>query len=166
MLFRQARVGRGDEPFTVVKFRTMRPSDKPRRRPRGRPPRDARVTRVGRWLRRFRLDELPQLWNVLRGQLSLIGPRPEQVEIVRDLEAKIPYYAARHVVRPGLTGWAQVSCGYGGSIDGVVEKLQLDLYYVKHQSLRLDLLILGSTLRAVLLGHDGLSAAQRGAATP
>ena len=157
VLFRQPRVGRADDPFTVVKFRTMRPPDifAPAAWATSE---HARVTRVGRWLRRFRLDELPQLWNVLRGQLSLIGPRPEQVEIVRDLEAKIPYYAARHVVRPGLTGWAQVSCGYGGSIDGVLEKLQLDLYYVKHQSLRLDLLILGSTLRAVLFGQDGVSA--------
>ena len=164
VLFRQTRVGRAGDPFTVVKFRTMRPSNA-LAPPTWATSEGARVTRAGRWLRRFRLDELPQLWNVLRGQLSLIGPRPEQVEIVRDLEARIPYYAARHVVRPGLTGWAQVSCGYGGSIDGVLEKLQLDLYYVKHQSLRLDLLILGSTLRAVLLGHDAVSAPRRGAAT-
>ena len=90
------------------------------------------------------------------GQLSLIGPRPEQVAIARELEAKIPFYAARHVVRPGLTGWAQVSCGYGGSLHAALQKLQLDLYYVKHQSLRLDLLILASTLRAMLTAHDGV----------
>ena len=163
VLFRQPRVGRGGEPFTIVKFRTMRSVE-------GAPPAawatsdGARITRAGRWLRRFRLDELPQLWNVLLGRLSLIGPRPEQVEIVRELEAKIPFYAARHVVRPGLTGWAQVSCGYGGSLHGAIEKLQLDLYYVKHQSLRLDLLILASTLRAVLRGHEDVSDPQPAAA--
>ena len=156
VLFRQLRVGRGGDPFTIVKFRTMRPAE-------GAAPAawanadGARITGTGRWLRRFRLDELPQLWNVLLGQLSLIGPRPEQIGIVRDLEEQIPFYAARHVVRPGLTGWAQVSCGYGGSLRGALEKLQLDLYYVKHQSLRLDLLILASTLRAVLRRHDDVS---------
>ena len=155
VLFRQVRVGRADEPFTVVKFRTMRTADEPDSEAWAAPG-DARITAVGRWLRRFRLDELPQLWNVLRGQLSLIGPRPEQVGIARELEAKIPFYAARHVVRPGLTGWAQVSCGYAGSLDGTLEKLQFDLYYVKHQSLRLDLLILASTLRAMLREHDGV----------
>ena len=155
VLFRQVRVGRDDEPFTVVKFRTMRTGDDPVSEAWAAPG-DARITGVGRWLRRFRLDELPQLWNVLRGQLSLIGPRPEQVGIARELEAKIPFYAARHVVRPGLTGWAQVNCGYAGSLDGTLEKLQFDLYYVKHQSLRLDVLILASTLRAMLRDHDAV----------
>jgi len=156
VLFRQVRVGRADEPFTVVKFRTMRPAE-------ASAPEawamlsDERITRVGRWLRRFRLDELPQLWNVLRGQLSLIGPRPEQVGIARELEARIPFYAARHVVRPGLTGWAQVNCGYAGSLEATLQKLQFDLYYVKHQSLRLDLLILASTLRAMLQEHNAVS---------
>jgi exopolysaccharide biosynthesis polyprenyl glycosylphosphotransferase len=156
VLFRQVRVGRADEPFTVVKFRTMRPAEDAAPQAWA-TSEDARITTVGRWLRRFRLDELPQLWNVLRGQLSLIGPRPEQVQIARQLEAKIPFYAARHAVRPGLTGWAQVNCGYAGSLDGTLEKLQFDLYYVKHQSLRLDLLILASTLRAMLRDHDGVS---------
>jgi len=155
VLFRQVRVGRADEPFTVVKFRTMRPAGEAAPQAWA-TSEDARITSVGRWLRRFRLDELPQLWNVLRGQLSLMGPRPEQVEIARDLESKIPFYAARHVVRPGLTGWAQVNCGYAGSLDGTLEKLQFDLYYVKHQSLRLDLLILASTLRAMLRDHNGV----------
>ncbi len=155
VLFRQARVGRADEAFTVVKFRTMRHADSAAPEAwavSG----DARITAVGRWLRRFRLDELPQLWNVLRGQLSLIGPRPEQVGIARDLAEKVPFYAARHVVRPGLTGWAQVNSGYAGSLDATLQKLQFDLYYVKHQSLRLDLLILASTLRAMLQEHDGV----------
>ena len=156
VLFRQPRAGRAGEPFTIVKFRTMRPAEDAA--PSAWATSDAaRITVIGHWLRRFRLDELPQLWNVLLGRLSLIGPRPEQLEIVRDLEARIPFYAARHVVRPGLTGWAQVSCGYGGSLDGALEKLQLDLYYVKHQSLRLDLLILGATLSAMLRAHDDVS---------
>jgi len=156
VLFRQARVGRSDEPFTLVKFRTMRAAGEPAREAWA-ASEDPRITAVGRWLRRFRLDELPQLWNVLRGQLSLIGPRPEQVAIARELELRIPFYAARHVIRPGITGWAQVNGGYNGSLAGTLEKLQFDLYYVKHQSLRLDVLILVSTLRAMLRGHDGVS---------
>ena len=153
VLFRQSRVGRSDEPFTVVKFRTMRSADAAAPEAWAMSG-DARITPIGRWLRRFRLDELPQLWNVLRGRLSLIGPRPEQVGIARELATKIPFYAARHVVRPGLTGWAQVNSGYAGSLDATLQKLQFDLYYVKHQSLRLDLLILASTLRAMLEAHD------------
>ena len=110
---------------------------------------DHRITPLGRVLRRYRLDELPQLWNVLRGELALVGPRPEQVPIVERLEQQIPFYAARHTVRPGLTGWAQVNLGYSGSLEGTRAKLQRDLYYVKHRSLRLDLLILWLTLKAV-----------------
>lgn len=150
-LFRQVRVGKGDEPFTLVKFRTMRcvPTESPAAWAGDE---RARITGVGRVLRRFRLDELPQLWNVVLGQLSLVGPRPEQIDIVRRLEADIDYYRARHCVRPGMTGWAQINYGYGGSRGGTVEKLQYDFYYVKCQSLRLDLLILASTARAVFAG--------------
>jgi lipopolysaccharide/colanic/teichoic acid biosynthesis glycosyltransferase len=101
-------------------------------------------------LRRYRLDELPQLWNVLRGELALVGPRPEQVPIVERLEQQIPFYAVRHTIRPGITGWAQVNLGYSGSLEGTRAKLQRDLYYVKHRSLRLDLLILWLTLKAVI----------------
>jgi lipopolysaccharide/colanic/teichoic acid biosynthesis glycosyltransferase len=108
-----------------------------------------RITPVGRVLRRYRLDELPQLWNVVRGELALVGPRPEQVAIVERLEQQIPFYAVRHTVRPGLTGWAQVNLGYSGSLEGARAKLQRDLYYIKHRSLRLDLLILWLTLKAV-----------------
>ena len=104
-------------------------------------------------MRRFRIDELPQLWNVLRGDLALIGPRPEQVPIVERLVNEIPYYNARHCIRPGLTGWAQVTLGYGGSFDGTLAKLQCDLYYIKHRSLRLDALIVWLTLRTVLAGR-------------
>ena len=153
VLFRQQRIGRDSETFTMVKFRTMRPADSSAEAAWAGADAE-RITAVGRRLRRYRLDELPQLWNVLRGQLSLIGPRPEQIPIARRLEAEIPFYAARHVVRPGLTGWAQVNCGYGGSLEGTLEKLQFDLYYVKHQSLRLDLLILASTLHAIVVGSD------------
>jgi exopolysaccharide biosynthesis polyprenyl glycosylphosphotransferase len=152
VLFRQLRVGKGDEPFTLVKFRTMRAATEGSDAAWAGDER-SRITRVGRGLRRLRLDELPQLWNVVRGQLSLVGPRPEQVDLVRQLEADIEYYRVRHCVRPGLTGWAQINYGYGGSRDGTLEKLQYDFYYVKCQSLRLDLLILASTARAVLAGH-------------
>jgi lipopolysaccharide/colanic/teichoic acid biosynthesis glycosyltransferase len=114
---------------------------------------DPRRTLVGRFIRRFSLDELPQLWNILRGDLALVGPRPEQVPIVERLDQELPHYNARHCIRPGLTGWAQVNLGYGGSVDGTIAKLQRDLYYVKHQSLRLDALIIWLTLRAVLAGR-------------
>ena len=152
-LFRQQRVGLAGEPFTMLKFRTMSMGD-PSAQASWAAGEQARITPLGRRLRRYRIDELPQLWNVLRGQLSLIGPRPEQVALVERLERQIPFYGARHVVRPGLTGWAQVNCGYGGSLEGTLEKLQFDLYYVKHQSLRLDLLILASTSRAVVGARD------------
>jgi lipopolysaccharide/colanic/teichoic acid biosynthesis glycosyltransferase len=151
VLFRQLRVGQGDEPFTLLKFRTMR-CCAPGSGAAWAGDEQARITRVGRVLRRGRLDELPQLWNVVLGQLSLVGPRPEQVDLVRLLEADIEYYRARHCVRPGMTGWAQINYGYGGSRDGTLEKLQYDFYYVKRQSLRLDLLILASTARAVFAG--------------
>ena len=145
-IFRQRRVGLAGEQFTLVKLRTMTVSDDSGAWATD----DAhRVTPIGRVLRRYRLDELPQLWNVLRGELALVGPRPEQVPIVERLERQIPFYAARHTVRPGITGWAQVNLGYSGSLEGTRAKLQRDLYYVKHRSLRLDLLILWLTLKAV-----------------
>jgi lipopolysaccharide/colanic/teichoic acid biosynthesis glycosyltransferase len=109
-----------------------------------------RVTPIGQFLRRFRLDELPQLWNVIRFDLALIGPRPEQVTIAERLEREVPFYNARHCIRPGLTGWAQVNLGYAGSVEGTVAKLQHDLYYIKHASPRLDALILWKTLRTIL----------------
>ena len=146
-IFRQARVGKDGALFTLVKLRTMTVAD------------DGavwatdqghRVTPLGRVLRRYRLDELPQLWNVLRGELALVGPRPEQVPIVERLEQQIPFYSVRHTIRPGITGWAQVNLGYSGSLEGTRAKLQRDLYYVKHRSLRLDLLILWLTLKAVI----------------
>jgi lipopolysaccharide/colanic/teichoic acid biosynthesis glycosyltransferase len=149
-IFLQTRVGKDGALFTLVKLRTMLVAD------RGAlddaawaTDEDHRITPLGRRLRRYRLDELPQLWNVMRGELALIGPRPEQVAIVERLERKIPFYAARHTVRPGLTGWAQVNLGYSGSLEGARAKLQRDLYYVKHRGLRLDLLILWLTLKTI-----------------
>jgi lipopolysaccharide/colanic/teichoic acid biosynthesis glycosyltransferase len=111
---------------------------------------DARVTRVGRVLRRTRLDELPQMWNVLKGEMSLVGPRPERPEFVAELVKQVPFYQARHAVRPGITGWAQVRYGYGSSVDDALVKLQYDLYYIKHQSLYLELSILVKTAAEML----------------
>jgi lipopolysaccharide/colanic/teichoic acid biosynthesis glycosyltransferase len=150
-IFRQARVGKHGSRFTLLKLRTMTFTDDTAADESAAWATDEghRITRVGRLLRRYRLDELPQLWNVLRGELALVGPRPEQVPIVDRLEREIPFYAARHAVRPGLTGWAQVNLGYAGSVEGARAKLQRDLYYVKHRSLRLDLLILWLTVKAV-----------------
>jgi lipopolysaccharide/colanic/teichoic acid biosynthesis glycosyltransferase len=149
-MFRQTRVGKDGALFTLVKLRTMRVADPSASADAAwATDEDHRITALGRHLRRHRLDELPQLWNVMRGELALIGPRPEQVAIVERLEREIPFYAARHTVRPGLTGWAQVNLGYSGSLEGARAKLQRDLYYVKHRGLRLDLLILWLTLKAV-----------------
>ena len=149
-LYRQQRVGRHGAHFTLLKLRTMREADG---EPAWAGAEAHRITAVGRFLRRFRLDELPQLWNVIRGDLALVGPRPEQIAIVERLEREIPFYSARHSVRPGLTGWAQVNMGYGGSLEGTLAKLQRDLYYVKHGSLRLDALILWLTLKTMLEGR-------------
>ncbi len=154
VLFRQQRVGKDDHPFDMLKLRTMRVAE-PDAEARWAAQEVARITPVGRVLRRWRLDELPQLVNVLLGHLSLVGPRPEQVRLVARLEEQLEFYSARHRVRPGLTGWAQVNYGYGGSDRGTFEKLQFDFYYIRHQSLRLDLLVIVMTLRAVLRGDSG-----------
>jgi exopolysaccharide biosynthesis polyprenyl glycosylphosphotransferase len=152
VLYRQRRVGKDGSVFSVTKFRTMELSTAPERASWS-TEHAHRITRAGRFLRRFRLDELPQLWKVVRGDLSLVGPRPEQPEIVERLEREMKFYAARHCIRPGLTGWAQVNYGYGGDDLGVVEKLQYDFFYIKRQSLRLDLLIIASTVRIILSGR-------------
>jgi len=112
---------------------------------------DPRITPLGRFLRRTRLDELPQLWNVLKGDMSFVGPRPERPEFVRQLTGSIPFYGQRHVVRPGLTGWAQVRYTYGASVEDALMKLQYDLYYIKNLSLALDLYIIFSTIKTVVL---------------
>lgn len=143
--YSQSRVGQGGRPFTLLKLRTMNP----RAEVNGSTwaaANDPRVTRVGRLLRRLRVDELPQLWNILKGEMSLVGPRPERPEFVKPLARLIPFYDERHLIKPGLTGWAQINYPYGASVADARQKLQLDLYYIKHMSLELDLVILLRTL--------------------
>ena len=152
VFYRQERVGLNGKAFEVIKFRSMRTDAEKDGKPRWATVNDDRVTRVGRFIRRVRIDELPQLLNVLRGEMSLVGPRPERQFFVDELTAKIPYYAVRHSVKPGVTGWAQVRYEYGSTVEDSVEKLQYDLYYVKNHTLFLDLLILLETVAVVLTG--------------
>jgi lipopolysaccharide/colanic/teichoic acid biosynthesis glycosyltransferase len=149
LLYRQRRVGKGGKEFEILKFRTMKPAV-PGDSTAWTAEDDPRITRFGAWLRKSHLDELPQVVNILRGDLSVVGPRPEQPQYVRELETKIPFYGLRHLVRPGLTGWAQVKYPYGASEGDALEKLQYEFYYLRHQSLALDLRITGRTLRSVL----------------
>jgi exopolysaccharide biosynthesis polyprenyl glycosylphosphotransferase len=151
VLFRQERVGRDGLPFTLLKFRSMRADAEKATGPVWASEDDPRITRSGRFIRRARLDELPQLWNVLVGQMSLVGPRPERPVFVEELAKKIPYFRQRHIVKPGLTGWAQISYRYGSSFEDAVQKLQYDLFYVKNQSLLFDLSILFNTVKIVIL---------------
>ena len=148
LFYRQTRVGRRGQPFQIVKFRTMTPGTGDEGEWTADD--DPRVTPFGRWLRRSHLDELPQAINILRGDLSMVGPRPEQVRYVAELAEKIPFYDLRHLVRPGLTGWAQVKFRYGASAADAAEKLQYEFFYLRHQGLGLDLRILGRTLRSVV----------------
>jgi exopolysaccharide biosynthesis polyprenyl glycosylphosphotransferase len=153
LFYRQERVGQAGRFFTLVKMRSMQ-VDAEKDGARWADKNDARVTPLGRWLRLTRLDELPQLWNVLKGDMSLVGPRPERPEFVAVLEEKIPFYRARLAAKPGLTGWAQIKLGYTSGVDDAKTKLEYDLYYVKNQSIWLDLLILFRTIRTVL-AHQG-----------
>jgi sugar transferase (PEP-CTERM system associated) len=153
VLYRQERVGRGGRPFMCIKFRSMRPDAEGDGVPRWASKGDPRATRVGRLLRKSRIDELPQLFNVLRGEMSLVGPRPERPAFVQQLSQTIPYYEVRHSVKPGVTGWAQVRYTYGASVEDATRKLQYDLYYVKNHSLFLDVVILVETVRVVLFGE-------------
>jgi len=150
-LYRQRRVGLGGREFNVVKFRSMRPDAEVNGAVWAQHG-DPRVTRVGAVIRKLRIDELPQIFNVLRGQMSFIGPRPERPEFVAELAEKIPYYVQRHYVKPGITGWAQLCYPYGSSEQDALEKLQYDLYYIKNNSLLFDLAILVQTAEVVLLG--------------
>ncbi len=145
----QERVGEGGRPFTLCKFRSMR-TDAETGTPIWAKDKDDRVTRVGRFIRLTRLDELPQFWNVLRGEMSFVGPRPERPFFVQQLEEVIPFYMARHAVKPGVTGWAQVKYRYGASVEDALEKLRYDLYYIKHRSLAFDLTILVDTVKVIL----------------
>jgi len=153
ILYRQERVGERGHVFRLIKFRSMRPDAEKDGVARWASKSDDRVTRVGRVIRRMRLDELPQLWNVLRGDMSVIGPRPERPQFVSDLADKIRYYNLRHCVKPGLTGWAQLRYPYGASAEDASEKLKYDLFYVKNHNLLLDLMILIQTVEVVLFGR-------------
>jgi len=152
-LFRQVRVGMGGRTFEILKFRSMRVGAESESGPVWAQDNDPRITRVGRVIRKLRLDELPQLINVLRGEMNLVGPRPERPHFVNMLSELIPYYGLRHSVPPGVTGWAQVSYPYGSTIEEGRVKLEYDLFYIKNMSLSLDLLIVFSTLKIVLLGR-------------
>ena len=149
-VYQQSRVGQHNRNFTVYKFRSMRQDAESGTGAVWARRNDSRVTPVGRVLRRTRLDELPQLWNVLIGDMSLVGPRPERPEFVKQLTEVIPFYGQRHAIRPGLTGWAQVSYAYGASVEDSMEKLQYDLFYAKNLSITLDLFIIFSTIKTVL----------------
>ena len=146
----QERVGKAGQPYRLIKLRTMVPDAEPDGEPMWAKEKDPRVTRVGRFLRLTRLDELPQFINVLRGEMSIVGPRPERPDFVAELEKHIPFYRARHAVKPGMAGWALVNCGYGDSVEDALIKLEYDLYYIKHQSIYLDLLILFKTIGDML----------------
>jgi sugar transferase (PEP-CTERM system associated) len=153
ILYRQRRVGLGGEPFHCYKFRTMREDAEADTGATWATDDDPRITRIGRFLRSSRLDEIPQLWCVLKGQMAFVGPRPERPEFVEWLSEQIPYYGVRHLVRPGITGWAQVQYKYGNTLEDAREKLQYDLFYIKNASLGLDLVIMFQTVKIVLLGR-------------
>jgi sugar transferase (PEP-CTERM system associated) len=154
-LYRQERVGRRGEPFYCYKFRTMRDGAEADTGATWAADDDPRITKVGKFLRSSRLDEIPQLWCVLKGDMHFVGPRPERPEFVDWLSKEIPYYGVRHVVRPGITGWAQVQYKYGNTLEDAREKLQYDLFYIKNASLGLDFLIMFQTIKIVLLGRGG-----------
>ena len=153
ILYRQKRTGRDGVVFDCYKFRTMRSDAEADTGATWAKDDDPRITPVGKFLRTSRMDEIPQLWNVLKGEMSIIGPRPERPEFVEELSRKIPFYQLRHTVRPGISGWAQVRYKYGSSVEDAREKLRYDLYYIKNMSMGLDLLICFSTIKIILLGR-------------
>jgi sugar transferase (PEP-CTERM system associated) len=155
ILFRQERVGLQGRCFHILKFRSMR-ADAEKDGPAWASPNDDRVTRVGRFIRKYRLDEIPQFLNVLRGEMSVVGPRPERPWFVEKLEQSIPYYAQRHTVRPGITGWAQIKYRYGSSSEDASNKLEYELFYIKHLSVFLDLLIIIRTVQVILFGFGAV----------
>jgi sugar transferase (PEP-CTERM system associated) len=152
VLFRQERVGQNDKVFTLYKFRSMHEGAEETTGPVWAADEDERVTPLGRFLRKSRLDEIPQLINVVRGDMSFVGPRPERPYFVKELEKQIPYYVKRHAVKPGITGWAQVRYSYGASVEDAKEKLQYDLYYIKNLSILLDIEVIIDTFKVVFLG--------------
>jgi len=150
VLYSQIRIGAGQKLFRIYKFRTMRQDAEIAGHPQFAQKDDPRITKIGKFLRAARLDELPQIWNVLRGEMSLIGPRPERPEFVAELNRQMPYYSLRHITRPGLTGWAQVQFPYASTFEDNLKKLQYDLFYIKHRTIMLDITILLKTIRIVL----------------
>jgi sugar transferase (PEP-CTERM system associated) len=155
IFFTQIRVGSGEKPFLLYKFRSMGRDAEQKSGAVWAAKNDARVTRVGRFLRNSRIDEIPQLYNVLKGEMSFIGPRPERPEFVEMLKKDIYYYSKRHTIKPGLTGWAQVRYPYGATAEDAVEKLRYDLYYIKNLSMLLDSQIIFETVKVVLFGRGG-----------
>ena len=151
IFYSQIRTGLHNQPFKIWKLRTMR-ADAEKDGPQWARGKDHRVTRIGRFLRRSRLDEVPQFWNILKGEMSLVGPRPERPEFVEKLSREIPFYNPRHLVKPGLTGWAQINYPYGASSEDSMNKLKFDLYYIKHASPGLDLQIMLRTIGAMMKG--------------
>ncbi len=149
VFYKQQRVGERGENFYVIKFRSMR-QDAEKNGAVWASQNDTRVTRIGNFIRKVRIDEIPQMWNVIRGQMSFVGPRPERPIFVEQLVQKLPYYSLRHAARPGITGWAQICYPYGASVEDALRKLEYDLYYIKHQSFFLDLLIIFRTVKTVL----------------
>jgi lipopolysaccharide/colanic/teichoic acid biosynthesis glycosyltransferase len=152
VFYKQERVGKNGNTFMVLKFRSMR-ADAEKAGPVWASKDDDRTTRVGRVIRKLRIDEIPQFWNIFRGEMDFVGPRPERPHFVSQLAEEIPYYDQRHLIAPGLTGWAQIKYPYGASIEDARQKLQYDLYYIKNQSLTLDAIILFETIKIILFGR-------------
>jgi len=152
VFFSQERVGEKRKPYMVHKFRSMRSDAEKKTGPVWAKANDDRATKVGQFIRKTRIDEIPQLWNVLKGEMSFVGPRPEREHFVRELEETIPYYSERFSVKPGLTGWAQVSYGYGATVEDAIEKLNYDLFYIKNMSVLMDIMIVARTVKTVIFG--------------
>lgn len=155
VFFKQKRTGEGGKEFLVYKFRTMRQDAESKTGAVWAQKKDPRITGVGKLLRKMRLDEFPQFYNVLKGDMSIVGPRPERPEFIEKLNELIPYYSERHSIKPGITGWAQIRYPYGSSVSDALEKLRYDLYYIKNMSLFLDIMILLETVKVVLFGRGG-----------
>jgi sugar transferase (PEP-CTERM system associated) len=155
IFFRQVRVGEREKNFSLYKFRTMGEDAEKGTGAVWAQEKDSRVTRVGNFFRKSRIDEIPQLFNVLMGNMSLVGPRPERPEFIEKLKEVIPYYSERHFVKPGVTGWAQVRYPYGASVEDALEKLRYDLYYIKNLSITFDLMIILETVKVVLFRRGG-----------
>jgi sugar transferase (PEP-CTERM system associated) len=153
VFFSQERIGENRKPYMVHKFRSMVSDAEAGTGPVWAKAEDSRITRVGHFIRKWRIDEIPQLWNILEGEMSFVGPRPEREHFIRELEEVIPYYGERFSVKPGLTGWAQVSYGYGASVEDAIEKLNYDLFYIKNMSFLMDIMIIARTVKTVIFGH-------------